>query len=157
MVYIPRYVERDRKAQKRRCRYACMSIANCKMPPPVPRNAHHHRRRRRRRRRQPVFVSFPHPSIPTSIHPSIHPSLHRKSPSHKRHGPHSSDSRNSSKSISPPAAAGMKKRPWRFSLRVLDTLSVLLVLLERRPRVVAAMISSGEGMAWWSRRSDGRT
>jgi len=54
----------------------------------------------------------------------------------------------------------LKRRPWRFSLRVLQTESMLLVelvLLDRRPRVVAAMISSGEGIMWWSNRSDGRT
>lgn len=54
----------------------------------------------------------------------------------------------------------MKKRPCLFSLLVLDTVSVLLVLLvllDLEHRVVAAMIASGDGIAWWSSRSDGRT
>ena len=61
-----------------------------------------------------------------------------------------------------PPDVGMKKRPCRFSERVLLTVSIeleLLVLPERRPRValVAAMISSGDGIMCGSRRSDGRT
>ena len=48
-----------------------------------------------------------------------------------------------------PLDDGMKYRPCRFSDRVLLTVSmelVLLVLLDRLPRVVAAMISSGDGI-----------
>lgn len=43
----------------------------------------------------------------------------------------------------------MNKRPWRFSDLVLETVSmelVLLVLLDLRPLVDAAMISSGDGI-----------
>ena len=48
-----------------------------------------------------------------------------------------------------PPDVGMNRRPCRFSDRVLLTVSVelvLLVLLDRRPRTVAAMISSGDGI-----------
>ena len=61
-----------------------------------------------------------------------------------------------------PPEVGMNRRHCLFSDLVLLLLSmelVLLVLDDLLPRVIAAaaMISSGDGIMWWSRRSEGLT
>lgn len=61
-----------------------------------------------------------------------------------------------------PPDEGMNNLPCRFSDLVLLVLSIELVLLvldDLLPRVAAAaaMISSGDGIMWWSKRREGLT